>query len=155
MKIKDLFYITPGKSLELANLELAEDRKMGVNFVSRTSNNNGVVARVKLLPHIKPSPAGSLSCATGGSVLSTFVQQEPFYNGFHLFTLIPKEQMTLTEKLYYAHLISANKYKYSYGRQANKTLGDIELPDTLPEWLSDFDLTRFCTSITQTLLKSL
>jgi hypothetical protein len=31
--------------------------------------------------------------------------------------------------------IKSNAYRYTYGRQANKTLKDIELPDTVPEWV--------------------
>jgi hypothetical protein len=36
--------------------------------------------------------------------------------------------------------IRANAYKYNYGHQTNKTLKDIELPDTIPEWV-------YCVSI--------
>lgn len=143
MKIKELFEIRYGVNLELNKLELASNDDDGVNFVSRTSQNNGVVARVKRIQGVKPSPAGSISCAAGGSVLSTFVQPEPFYSGRDLYILTPIREMTFAEKLYYVHLLSENKYKYSYGRQANKTLGDIELPDLLPDWLSLIDLQSF------------
>ncbi|RLA07130.1 MAG: hypothetical protein DRQ51_07160 [Gammaproteobacteria bacterium] len=34
--------------------------------------------------------------------------------------------------LYYAKIISLNKYRYSYGRQANKTLRDILIPAKMP-----------------------
>jgi hypothetical protein len=34
--------------------------------------------------------------------------------------------------LFYAKYISANKYRYNYGRQANKTLRDILLPENPP-----------------------
>ena len=32
--------------------------------------------------------------------------------------------------------IQNNAYRYSYGRQANKTLKDIEVPDNAPEWVN-------------------
>lgn len=143
MKIKDLFIITQGKNLELSNLEIASDGDEYVNFVSRTSNNNGVVAKVKKIDGISPMEAGNITCAVGGSVLSTFVQNKPYYHGFHLFTLIPKKKMEMVEKLYYSHIINENKYKYSYGRQANKTLAEIELPEEIPEWLNSFDLNKY------------
>ena len=40
-------------------------------------------------------------------------------------------------KLYYCACIRANKYKYNYGRQANKTLKDIMIPDIteVPIWV--------------------
>ena len=48
--------------------------------------------------------------------------------------LVPKKEMSLQEKLYYCMCIKTNAYRYSYGRQANKTLRDIELPDIVPNW---------------------
>ena len=49
MKIKDLFYYKYGVNLELMNCqEITDKDKDSVNFVARTSVNNGVVARVKL-----------------------------------------------------------------------------------------------------------
>lgn len=141
MKLSELFDIRYGVNLELNKLQITSNRE-GINFVARTCNNNGVVCRVAPID-IKPNSAGTLSCAAGGSVLSTFVQREPYYSGRDLYVLKPKIPMSLAERFYYAHLISANKYKYNYGRQANKTLKDIELPDDLPIWLSSFTLKPF------------
>jgi len=43
-RVKDLFNIEYGNSLELIYLEKQEN---GINFVSRTSKQNGVSAKVK------------------------------------------------------------------------------------------------------------
>ena len=138
MKVKELFDVKYGVNLELMTLDIVSDNDAdGVNFVARTSTNNGVVARVRRVDGIEPQPEGILSCAGGGSVLSTFVQTEPFYSGRDLYTLTPKREMTLQEKLYYCMCIKANAYRFSYGRQANKTLKDIELPDDAPQWVYD------------------
>lgn len=148
MKVKDLFDIKYGLNFELNKLEVVTaSTSDSVNFVSRTAQNNGVVARVRRLAGVTPSPAGTISCAAGGSVLSTFVQEEEYYSGRDLYILTPKKAMTFNERLYYAHVISANKYKYSYGRQANKTLADIELPDVLPDWLERFNVHMYAQSI--------
>lgn len=152
MKVKELFEIKLGVNLELNTLDETQEES-GINFVARTSQNNGVATKVKPIPNLKPNEAGTISCAGGGSVLSTFVQNEPYYSGRDLYVLKPKAPMTFKEKLYYSHLISENRYKYSYGRQANKTLGDIELPDSVPEWLNTFDLKNF-SDITSTSIKS-
>jgi hypothetical protein len=136
LKIKDLFDVKYGVNLELMTLETVSNSDLdGVNFVARTSINNGVVAKVRKIEGLEPQPAGVLSCAGGGSVLSAFVQTKPFYSGRDLYTLTPKKEMSLQEKLYYCMCIKANAYRYSYGRQANKTLKDIELPDIVPEWV--------------------
>ena len=138
MRVSELFDIKYGINLELDGLERsgADD---AVNFVARTSENNGVVARVKPIAGKEPQPAGILTCAGGGSVLSTFVQDKPFYSGRDLYLLIPKQEMTLEEKLFYCHAIKMNAYRYSYGRQANKTLKDINLPP-LPDWIKNYKI---------------
>ena len=146
MKVSDLFMVKYGVNLELMALEtVSEYDKEGVNFVARTAENNGVVARVRRIDGIEPQSAGVLSCAGGGSVLSTFVQIEPFYSGRDLYTLTPIKEMTLHEKLYWCMCIKANAYKYTYGRQANKTLRDIELPDSVPEWVTTIPISPYTT----------
>ena len=145
MKVKDLFELRQGNGFELMHIGTAE--KSDVNFVSRTSQNNGVVAQVEKLDDTKPFKAGNITVALGGSVLSAFVQQKPFYTAFHIMVLEPKSEMTLAEKLYYCMCIKANAYRYSYGRQANKTLKDIDLPDNIPAWVNKAKVKPISTSI--------
>lgn len=143
MKIKELFNLSQGNSFEFINMELSHNS--GINFVSRTAQNNGVVAQVCADDMTKPFPAGSITVALGGSVLSSFVQLKPFYTAFHIAVLQPRKELTLQEKLYYCMCIQANVYRYSYGRQANKTLKDIELPDTIPEWVTTTSISPYTT----------
>ncbi|MDR1931244.1 MAG: restriction endonuclease subunit S [Spirochaetales bacterium] len=146
MKISDLFTLHQGNSFELINMEI--DKYSEFNFIARTSENNGVTARVKAINTIPPFPAGYITVALGGSVLSSFVQRKPFYTGFHVMALEPKKEMRLEEKLFYCHCIKMNAYRYRYGRQANKTLKHIELPE-LPDWLKTYtiDYSRITTRI--------
>lgn len=134
VKLQDIFDVQYGTSLELNSLVLDE---FGINFVSRTEKNNGVSARVKQISNIDPIPAGALTVAASGSVLETFLQPEPFYSGYHLFYLTPKMEMSDATKLYYATCIKANKFRYSYGRQANRTIRDLLIPslDEIPAWV--------------------
>jgi hypothetical protein len=125
MKVSDLFILCQGNSFELLNMD--EDENSSINFVSRTSQNNGVVAKVPIVS-VKPFEAGLITVALGGSVLSAFVQDIPFYTAFHIMVLKPKIEMTLEQKLFYCMIIKNNAYRYGYGRQANKTLKDIEIP---------------------------
>jgi len=146
MKILELFNLHQGNSFELINMEI--DRQSEINFVSRTGENNGVTERTKKIDTVAPFPAGLLTVALGGSVLSSFVQNKPFYTGFHVMVLEPKHEMRLEEKLFYCHCIKMNAYRYRYGRQANKTLKDIDLPE-LPDWLEKYaiDYSRITTKI--------
>lgn len=136
--LSDIFNIYSGSDLELCYLDKNE---FGVNFVSRTSKNNGVSAVVSPID-IDPFPAGSISVAVGGSVLETFLQEKEYYTGYHIKVLIPKEPMDRITKLFYCTCIRMNQYKYNYGRQANTTLKDLIVPsrDELPSWLKDIEL---------------
>lgn len=127
--LSELFDVRYGVNLELNALEKCND---GVNFVSRTSKNNGVTAIVRHVPYISPIPAGTISVACGGSVMESFLQPAPYYSGRDLFYLTPRAAMSDEEKLFYCHCLRMNKFKYSYGRQANITLHSIAVP-TLQE----------------------
>lgn len=111
------------------NLELNKCTEIdkGINFVSRTSENNGVSTRIAAIEDVIPQKAGLITVAGGGSVLSTFLQNEPFYSGRDLYTLEPKKEIPDEVKLFIITIIERNKYKYNYGRQANKTLPDLVL----------------------------
>jgi hypothetical protein len=135
VKLSKLFEVVYGHNLELNSLIKCDD---GVNFVSRTAANNGISARVKPINGLAPTEAGVLTVAGGGSVLETFLQTEPFYSGRDLYYLQPKVSMTPEQKLFFCICIRANKYRYNYGRQANKTLRDLLIPDIsqIPNWVN-------------------
>lgn len=122
-ELRDIFEIKYGINLELINCEIVSKKSEdAVNFIARTSSNNGVVARVKRIPQLEPQPAGIITCAGGGSVLSTFIQTKEFYSGRDLYLLTPKFNMSIYSKLFCCTIIEANKYRFNYGRQANKTM---------------------------------
>jgi hypothetical protein len=133
--LSTLFSVTYGVNLELNKMAI---NPSGIPFVGRSDRNNGVTARVALSPGLVPNPAGTLSVAGGGSVLATFLQLEEYYSGRDLFYLTSLVPMTDSQKLYYCACIRSNRYRYSYGRQANKTLKELLIPnlDDVPEWVS-------------------
>jgi hypothetical protein len=123
--LSEIFNFKNGTSSELINCDVAEH---GIPFISRTSENNGVVAHVCELDNLEPLLGNCITVALGGSVLSSFYQPKPFYTSFHIQCLYPKIELNQSEMLFYCAAIEANKYRYSYGRQANKTLKDIRVP---------------------------
>lgn len=148
MKISDLFEVKYGVNMELSNCEIVDNNDVnGINFVARTASNNGVVAKVARIDGIEPQKAGTLSCAAGGSVLSTFLQTEPYYSGRDLYVLSPKKEMSIQEKLYWCMVIRSNAYRFNYGRQANKVLANIEIPDKVPEWVLKTKINLVSTNI--------
>ena len=126
-KVSDLFLVKYGVNLELNTCEESSDKDNSINFVARKAENNGVSAHVKPIDTVQPQESGLISVAGGGSVLSTFLQTEPFYSGRDLYTLKSKDHISNEVKLFIITIIEQNKYKYSYGRQANKTLPDLLL----------------------------
>ncbi len=137
VKISDLFEVKNGNGFELINMEEVHTGEFNsCNFISRTEKNNGISARVEL-NGTEPFPANTITVAVGGSVLSTFVQPEPYYTGFHIQILTPKKRYSDLEMQFYCYCIRKNKYRYNYGRQANKTLKDILIPEKMSkEWES-------------------
>lgn len=144
--IKKLFDVAYGNSLGL--IALKKD-KFGVNFVSRTSKNNGISGKVKQLPDISPFSSGLITVAVSGNPLESFLQLSPFYTAFHVMVLKAKEEMTTEQKLFYCLCLRLNKYKYSFGRQANRTLEDIIVPDLaeIPTWINGFSVKEYAEKI--------
>ena len=143
MRVDELFYLHQGNGFELYNMN--QSPNSNISFVSRTAQLNGVVGKVDLTDGVAPFPAGYITVALGGSVLSSFVQKDPFYTAFHIMVLEPKRDMTFQEKLFYRMCLQNNAYRYSYGRQANKTLKDIEVPDNAPEWVNSTPIAPITT----------
>lgn len=138
VKIYDIFDVRYGVNLELINLEECNKKdNNSINFISRTDTNNGISSYVQQMIGTIPNPANTISVAGGWSVLATFFQKEPYYSGRDIYILIPKKDYSDIEMLFFAYCIRKNKYRYNYGRQANKTLKDIMIPEELPEeWKS-------------------
>ena len=134
VQVSELFEVAYGTNLELNALE---EHVEGVPFVSRSSQNNGVTARVAPVPGVEPIQAGVLSVALGGSPMSTFLHEEPFYTGRDVAYLVPKTSMSRDLLLYYATCLQANRYRFSYGRQANRSLSSLLVPalTEVPSWV--------------------
>lgn len=139
VKIIDIFDVWYGVNLEVVNCEVTEN---GIPFVSRQSVNNGVVCHVKRIDDVVPNPANTLSIAVSGSVLSTFFHDYEYYSGRDVYIARPKMELTPQEMLYYAFIIEQNKYRYNYGRGANRTFRDIEIPEyeKLPNYLKSMSI---------------
>ena len=120
-----LFHIEYGNGLELVNLQ---KNKSGTNFVARTQKNNGVVGKVVVPVWEHTYPKGCITVAVSGSVMESFLQTEDFVTGYHIMVLTPIYEMSDEVKLFYCHCLRINKFKYSYGRQANITLPSLRVP---------------------------
>lgn len=145
-KVNELFELQYGNGFDLVHLKQDEN---GINFISRTSKNNGVSAKVAQTPTVKPFPGGLITVALSGNPLEAFLQTSPFYTAFHIMVLTPKVSMTIEQKLFYCYCLYLNKYKYNYGRQANSTLKDLVLPNLkdIPQWVNSFSVKLYTTNL--------
>ena len=125
VKLSDIFDIWYGVNLEVVNCYVISE---GIPFVSRKSLNNGIATYIQEIDDVIPNPSNTLSVACSGTVLSTFYHPYLYYSGRDVYILKPKRNMSEQEMLFYCAAIEQNKYKYNYGRQANKTLKDILVP---------------------------
>lgn len=137
-KVKDLFHLDYGHSLELNRLE-QDSESDAINFVGRAARNNGVTARVKPIPGVVPASAGTISVALGGQGGAgvAFLQPKPYFCGRDVMVLTPKKPMSDQEKLWWVMCITANRFRFGFGRQANRTLKDLNLPSPkeTPGWV--------------------
>jgi hypothetical protein len=153
--IHKLFTVKYGVNLELVHLEqCTKDDENAINFVSRTENNNGVSAFVLKSEELIPNPKHTISVAGGGSVLSSFYQEEEYYSGRDIYYLKPINNLSKIEMLFYAFCLTKNKYKYNYGRQANKTLKDILVPYKMPKSFEKLDIVELNTLNKENILNS-
>lgn len=137
VRVDELFDVRYGHSLELNRLT-KKDGPNSVNFVGRSAVNNGVTARIELPAGVHPGVPGEITVALGGSVLSTFVQPAPFVCGRDSAILRPLDsRMSFGERFWWARCIAANHYRFSYGRQANRTLASLRLPSAIPSFVSE------------------
>lgn len=129
--LSEIFDVWYGVNLEVVNSEVVP---IGIPFVSRQSVNNGIVCHVKRMDDVEPNPSHTLSIAVSGSVLSTFYHDYEYYSGRDIYIAKPKVDLTKEEMLYYCYVIEQNKYRYNYGRGANKTFRSILVPskDEIP-----------------------
>ncbi|MBQ4477443.1 MAG: restriction endonuclease subunit S [Bacteroidales bacterium] len=127
-RLDEIFRITYGSQLDLNKCEIC-GRGEGYNFVNRSSVNCGVSARILKKSKKEPFKAGCITTAMGGSVLASFVQQEDFYTGQNVKVLVPPEDMSLAEKLFYCQCIEANRFRFStFGREANYSFNSMLVP---------------------------
>lgn len=144
--VSDLFSLQYGHSLEFNRLAISEGPD-AVSFVSRTVRNNGVSGRVVPIPGVEPAQAGTITVALNGQggAGAAFLQPFPYYSGYHVMVLTAKTPMTVQEKLWWVRCITANRFRFGFGRQANKTLAALSLPSpsAIPNWVKSVSLDPF------------
>ena len=130
-----LFAIGSGHQLSKSRLEPLADASEAVAYVSRTHRRNGLDAWTAPIPGLTPSPAGAITVClrSRNHALASFVQPFAFYTSYHVAVLTPLSPMSTAEKLWWCKCIEQNRFRFNFGRQANRTLGALQVPAAVPD----------------------
>ena len=132
VELNTIFEIEYGNQFDLIKMKSDQN---GVNFISRSSQNLGVVDKVEEIFDVEPYEAGLITVTLGGTyLLSSFVQQHKFYTAQNVKVLTPRREMDMVEKIFYCLAISKNRFRYSsHGREANVSLDCLLVPEKMPD----------------------
>jgi hypothetical protein len=93
--------------------------------------------------HVFPKDTLYVSTDGQGSHSFAYVSVFEFVPNSNVSVLIPKREMSLQEKLYYAQCITKNRYKFSYGRKPKGArLKAIMLPEYPPPSINKYDVSK-------------
>ena len=105
-----LFKIDSGNKFDKSKMSQINP---SINFVGRSTVNNGVTCIVDLIDNIKPYEKGNLTLALGGEHLgSCFIQEKDFYTSQNVNVLIPNHEMSLNVKLFISLMIYKESRTY-------------------------------------------
>ncbi|MBL3758118.1 restriction endonuclease subunit S [Bacillus cereus] len=140
-KIYDLFDIHNGITTSNYTIHSIKDNGMIPMYRPSQKINNTIAGYIYEtdIPSAKIFEDETIFVSTNGQGSHTYayVSSEKFTANSDVAILIPKKNMSLLEKLFYANCITQNRWLFSYGRKPKGyRLGNIELPNELPDWLN-------------------
>lgn len=94
-------------------------------------------------------PENTLYVSTDGQGSHTYsyLSAFEFVPNSNVSVLIPKAEMTINEKMYYALCITENRYKFSYGRKPKgDRLKELLVPNTCPDYVYEDVFTEIIDS---------
>lgn len=117
-----------------------------VRFIRPSKTYNGTFdgyVKLKDVPKDKVFPSDTIYVSTDGqgSHSYAYISSFSFVPNSNVVVLIPKHEIDLVQKHYYARCITANRYRFSYGRKPKgKKLKNIFLPNIneIPKWVLDY-----------------
>ncbi|ETJ17670.1 hypothetical protein Q604_UNBC18738G0002 [human gut metagenome] len=105
-----LFTIDTGNKLNKSEMTTITPT---INFIGRSSINNGITCMVDAIENITPYKAGNLTIALGGEYLgSCFIHENDFYTSQNVNVLIPKWDMSINVKKFISFVIFKESRTY-------------------------------------------
>lgn len=152
--LNEIFDIEYGNQFDFSKMNQVSSDESGINFISRSSKNFGIVGKVQEIGQVEPYPAGLITVTLGGSYLLTaFIQPGKFYTAQNIKVLKPKERLSFNEKIYYCLCIDKNRFRYSsHGREANTSLDNLLVPFSVPLHFKNISLSKLLKDTSKPIL---
>lgn len=134
VKLSELFEVINGRHIDKSMLSSSRKNYLYIPYIRPSNSMSNIISgyiNQTSIPLEQIFEANSLFVGTNGQGSHTFSYVCPykFTPNSDVSILIPKEDMSLIEKNIYATFITANRYKFSYGRKPKgDKLKSIKLP---------------------------
>ena len=137
---ESLFIIDTGNKFDKSKMSIINP---SVNFIGRSSVNNGITCVVDTIKDVKPYKAGNMTVALGGEYLgSCFIQENDFYTSQNVNVLIPRWEMSFYVKKFISLIIfkESRTYYKAFEDELNRHMTtdfSILLPvdsEGIPNW---------------------
>lgn len=99
--LKNICDITMGNKMDWSAMTMENPE---VNFVGRSADDNGVAGKVDLVDGVEPYKAGCITVALGGSLGSSYLQDEKFYTSQNVSVLEFEDDVSDAAK-YLSHVL--------------------------------------------------
>lgn len=143
IKISDLFDHKNGIASSIVKRYKTNKNDDFIPYIRPSKTQSTSIDAYVNINEIKDSyifPKGTLYVSSDGQGSHTYayVSTTSFVPNSNVIVLLPKRDMTIKEKIFYAYCITKNRYKFSYGR---KPKGDrffnINIPEHPPKYINN------------------
>lgn len=144
--LNNLFDIINGVPSGSVKLSESKDRQYSIPYIRPSNDFSNTIVGYLSEKEIEPKyvfPAQTVFVSTNGQGSHSYAYVSPFdfVPNSDVAVLLPKKDMSLKEKIFYAMCITRNRYRFSYGRKPKgDKLANINLPDTIPDWVEKIEL---------------
>lgn len=138
VSLKQLFEIHNGCNIDNSYLSESRTTKWHIPYVRPSKYHDGAYVKfvnTELYGEDLVFPPNTLYVSTNGqgSHSHAYVSNQSFIPNSDVAVLIPKREMTIFEKIYYAEIITSNRWLFSYGRKPKgDRLARMKLPAEVP-----------------------
>lgn len=149
MYLRDLFHVINGISSNAVEVKEHQDDVFNIPYFRPTSAFENVIVGFvdsRKIDDRYVFDKETLFVSTDGDGSHSYAYVSPirFIPNSNVSVLIPKREMSLNEKIFYAFAITKNRYRFSYGRKPKgERLKTLILPVEIPKNFEEFNLLIF------------